>query len=252
MDAGTSSPHTATNSSPPLPKKVPRRMTTTADQPMTNVGVGSDVRRYATPRNMYEHIDAATRNLAPQECVRNFCGVIESMREQDLVIETELFPRDALEFYTAFNLEGAVKPAPEVEVRMDELKTAYLDPFRGSGQGDYRHGMIAKVENVVDCLSRFPGSKRAVLAVPFGEPGRGSAEVSHEEDESAKCVRELHLYIDGADQKLHATGFMRAQAASIFPKNVHFIGKLMNFIAARLGREVGTYTHFVTTLVHGR
>jgi len=219
---------------------------------MTNMGGTGELRRYATPRKMYEHMEAATQSLAKHECVRNFVGVIESMSEDNLVIETELFPRDALEFYTAFNLDGVVQPVPEVAIRLDELKTAYLDPSRGAAQGDYRHGMHAKIENVVDCLSRFPGSKRAVIAVPFGEPGRGSAEVTHEEDDSAKCVRELHIYIDGADQKLHATGFMRAQAVTIFPKNIHFIGKLLNFIAVRLGRQVGTYTHFVTTLVHGR
>lgn len=42
------------------------------------------------------------------------------------------------------------------------------------------------------------------------------------------------------------------QAATIFPKNIHYIGTIMHIVARRLGVPVGAYTHFVTTLVDGR
>jgi hypothetical protein len=122
----------------------------------------------------------------------------------------------------------------------------------------------------------------------------------HMHTDFAKCLRELHFYLDhpldapragamasgtggtgatasDADRLLCCTGFMRAQAVSIFPKNIHFIGKsptdgtpfvcrsvdrrgacsvcsgaMMHIIAGRLQRKVGHYTHFVTTLVAER
>jgi hypothetical protein len=45
---------------------------------------------------------------------------------------------------------------------------------------------------------------------------------------------------------------MRAQAAIIFPKNIHFIGSVMDEVAKRVGVEGGSYTHFVVTLVRDR
>jgi hypothetical protein len=209
------------------------------------------VTRFGAPRDMYEWMEAATRDLAPDACVRNFCAAIERMDRDAIVVETPLFPADALAFYTHHNLGSAATPPPELFARMDELRTRYYDPARGGAQGDYRAGMASKVQDVVDCLRRYPGSKRAVLCIPFSS-GQGSHEVSHESTDEAKCLREIHFYIDGADARVHASGFMRAQAAAIFPKNIHFIGTLLNVVAESLGRLPGSYTHFVTTLVHGR
>ena len=76
--------------------------------------------------------------------------------------------------------------------------------------------------------------------------------LDHSVDEAAKCLRELHFCLErrGVDApvSLHCTGFMRAQAAVIFPKNIHFIGTVMHDIARRLGVPTGTYTHFVTAM----
>lgn len=75
--------------------------------------------------------------------------------------------------------------------------------------------------------------------------------------DEAKCLRELHFYLDdpaSGPRRLSCTGTIRAQAASIFPKNIHdhFIGTMMQHIAQQLKVEVGTYTHQVTTLAEGR
>ena len=43
------------------------------------------------------------------DIVRNFHGVIEDMSPPATVVETELFPEDALEFYTLHNL-GLLDP----------------------------------------------------------------------------------------------------------------------------------------------
>ncbi len=166
---------------------------------------------------------------------RCFVATVLDMSGDAIVVETELFPRAALDFYTAHNLD---------ELPADDARYATLySSARGGGQGDYRVGMRDKIANVVDCLTRFPGSKRAVLTVP-------ARNVSHEVDEDAKCLREVHFFIEGG--ALHAAGFMRAQAASIFPKNLHFIGTILQRVAAALRVPTGRYTHFVTTLVSGR
>lgn len=209
------------------------------------------VRRFETPSAMLRVMEDLTRDLPPDGCVRNFCGVVERMDPSATVCATDLFPADALTFYTFHNLAGAVAPPPEVASRMDALHAKYYEAARGGSQGDYRTGMAAKVDDVVACLSAHPGSKRALICIPYSS-GKASHEVRHEDTSEAKCLRELHLYIDASDNRLHASGFMRAQAASIFPKNIHLVGTLLDAIATRLGVQPGTYTHFVTTLVHGR
>jgi len=145
------------------------------------------------------------------------------------------------------------------------LHAAFYTPARGGGQGDYRDGIAEKIANVVSCLRAFPHSKRAVLAIPHTRAGSITAD--HTNTDEAKCLRELHFHLDdGPDPadpddataalppgpRLCCTGFMRAQAASIFPKNIHFIGTLMHQIARQLNVPVGSYTHIVTTLVNER
>jgi hypothetical protein len=147
------------------------------------------------------------------QIVRNF--------HQDIVmdewlIETELFSRDALEAYTAWNLGHELKP---------EQRRWFSDQ-RGGAQGDYREGMRGKVDNVVDCLTRFPSSKRAVITIPNNSQPR------HDFDGDAKCMRELHFHRHG--NTVDATVLFRAQAALIFPKNIHFIGALMQEVGSRL------------------
>jgi hypothetical protein len=86
--------------------------------------------------------------------IRNFHGVVKDM--SNVVVETELFPAAALSFYTAYNLN---RTDP---VRDSASYEAYYSAARGGGQGDYRAGINEKIDNVVDCLTKFPLSKRAV------------------------------------------------------------------------------------------
>lgn len=194
---------------------------------------------FPTPAAMHAHIMGATRDLSEGECVRNFVGKVENMKDDELAVATPLFTKEALEFYTAHNM-CAITP----DTHPEEYKKWYNEA-RGGSQGDYREGLVEKINNVVDCLTNFPQSKRAVLTVPYASEGSMTAD--HTRDDQAKCLRELHFYIE--NDKLSCTGFMRAQAASIFPKNIHFIGKLMNTVAKQLDIGTGSYTHIVTTLV---
>lgn len=224
--------------------------TATATAPMKGVSRGAaDV--FESASAMYDAMHALTSSLAPDECVRCFCGCVPVSARESFVVETPLFPRLALLYYTASNLGGALPAPPELADRMEEAAAQFQSDARGGSQGLYRDGIEAKVANVIDCLRRFPGSKRAVLTIPYSS-GLDSSAVAHDNTVEAKCLRELHLFIDAADGRLHGAGFMRAQATLIFPKNMHFIGTLMHGVADQLGVPVGTYTHFVTTLVHGR
>lgn len=145
--------------------------------------------------------------------VRNFH---QDILMDDWLIETELFSREALEAYTAWNLGRELRP---------EQRRWFSDQ-RGGSQGDYREGMSEKIDNVVDCLTRFPSSKRAVITIPNNSQPR------HDSDGDAKCMRELHFHLN--EGALDATVLFRAQAALIFPKNIHFIGELMREVGARL------------------
>jgi hypothetical protein len=278
------------------------------------------IRRFRSPADM---LDNMTRITAGGKTVHNFCAAVDDMGPESIVVETPLFPRDALTFYTRFNL-NTLDLAKEEDKALHER---FYNPARGGGQGDYRAGIKEKVENVVDCLTRFPASKRAVLTIP-------NRSIDHTVDEEAKCLRELHFYTEpvpsgsgagagagAGSRQVSCTGFMRAQAATIVPKNIHFIGEegrgtggvcvcvcarawtgrlvlvgvlatacgwhpsgegacsishpssepnptwntphlflqrppragtIMHTVADRLGMPVGSYTHFVTTLVDGR
>ncbi len=145
--------------------------------------------------------------------IRNFH---QDISMEDWLIETELFSREALEAYTAWNLGHELKPE----------QRRFFSEQRGGAQGDYRAGMRDKVANVVDCLTRFPASKRAVITIP------NTPLPTHLSDGDAKCMRELHFHLN--EGALDATVLFRAQAALIFPKNIHFIGGLMQEVGARL------------------
>lgn len=155
----------------------------------------------------------------------------------DHVVETDLFPVVALDVYSDWNLELPVSDAD---------RERYFTARRGGGQGDYRAGMRAKIANVVDCLTHFPASKRAVISV-VSDPA-----ASHTDDDAAKCLREIHFHLDG--DRLDATVLFRSQAAEIFPKNIHFVGRVMAEISERLPGAVrpGTLHYLATILVSDR
>ncbi len=117
--------------------------------------------------------------------------------------------------------------------------------------------MKKKIANVVDCLLKFPKSKRAVITIP------NNPHHSHESDDDSKCMREIHFYFNEAQDQLDATVLMRAQAAEIFPKNIHFVGCLVERVVNELNAKSdddeetkkcspGELFYLVTTLVSVR
>ena len=166
--------------------------------------------------------------------VRNY---VQCLVMSDYCVETPLFPREVLFAYSAWNLG---RPLEDIDQRA-------FTPERGGEQGDYRDGMPAKIANSIDCLSRYPQSKRAVITIG------NNPHAVHENDVDAKCLREIHLYLDDR-QQLSATVFFRAQAVSIFPKNIHFIGSLMDEVAQSLPHQptLGTVFYLATVLVSER
>lgn len=165
-----------------------------------------------------------------QKAVRN---LHLDIRLDPWLVETDLFPKEALEAYSAWNLEQDIPT---------HLREKYFSAHRGGSQGDYREDMGAKIDNVVDCLTHYPQSKRAVITIP------NDASPSHRDDASAKCMREIHFYIE--DNTVGATVLFRAQAAEIFPKNIHFIGEMVAEVAKRLGREMRPgQLHYLTSIL---
>ncbi|WGL17194.1 hypothetical protein PVT68_02575 [Microbulbifer bruguierae] len=155
----------------------------------------------------------------------------------DFLVETELFPRAVLEAYSAWNLGKVLQPEQE----------RYFSTLRGGGQGDYRDKMPQKIANVIDCLTKFPESKRAIVVIP------NNPSPDHVTDDDAKCMREIQFYFDNKG-RLCATVFFRAQAALIFPKNIHFIGSMMREIAVSLPQQpsLGALFYLTTFLVADR
>eukprot|EP00978_Attheya_sp_CCMP212_P027221 scaffold91019_cov49-Attheya_sp.AAC.4 len=193
---------------------------------------------FATAKELYEHILEITKP-GGELVVRNFVGVIEDIRPAPSLVETDLFPRGALEYYTKKNMGFDY-----TQEEYDQWQLAE----RGGEQGDYREGMQAKISNVIDCLKKEPLSKRAVIPIPFNSEGSESADWTNQGQN--KCCRELHLYLE--EGKLKCTAIVRMQNANIFVKNIHFFSTLLDYVAKELGVELGEYTHWVTNLCHDR
>eukprot|EP00310_Coccolithus_braarudii_P005280 CAMPEP_0183358732 /NCGR_PEP_ID=MMETSP0164_2-20130417/50082_1 /TAXON_ID=221442 /ORGANISM="Coccolithus pelagicus ssp braarudi, Strain PLY182g" /LENGTH=215 /DNA_ID=CAMNT_0025532675 /DNA_START=17 /DNA_END=664 /DNA_ORIENTATION=- len=193
---------------------------------------------FANAKELYAHLREITKP-GGELVVRNFVGVIEDISVEASLVETELFPREALEFYTKKNMGW--------EYSQDEYDKWFV-PERGGRQGDYREGMQEKIANVIDCLRNEPLSKRAVIPIPFTVEGSMTAD--WKDQGQNKCCRELHLYLE--DGKLKCTAIVRMQNANIFVKNIHFFATLLNDVALALGVELGEYTHWITNLCHDR
>ena len=194
-----------------------------------------------TAQELYAEIRALTA-AGGDYTVHNYMAVIEGRHfaPDKVVVETELFPRPSLEFYTKKNMGWAYT---------DEEHAEWYAPERGGDQGDYREGMPEKIGNAVDCLRAHPTSKRAIIPIPFA--AEGSINVNWEDAGQTKCCRELHLYVED-DGRLCCTGYLRMQNASIFPKNIHFFATLIHDVAEKIGAPVGDYTHIITNLCHDR
>ena len=186
---------------------------------------------------MFEH----SNTLSP---VNDFVGKINCFEEENAIIETELFDIDSLRYYAKKNCG--------LEVTTEE-KELFETEYRGGSQGDYSSEMTQKINNVVDSLVKFPNTKRAVVMM-------NNKWWSHDDTDEAKCLREIHFRLEEVDNnyKLCSTGFFRAQAVDIMPKNFYFVYTIMNEVKNKLNKEndhtvnMGSYTHFVTILVPTR
>jgi len=177
----------------------------------------------------------------------DFVGVIDSFTQENALIETDLFDEGSLKYYGKKNCGMEVS---------DKEKELFETEYRGGSQGDYSIEMSDKIDNVVESLVNFPDSKRAVIMM-------NNNWWSHEDTDEAKCCRELHFRLtpsqsDDYKWKLSCTGFFRAQAVDIMPKNFYFVFNIMNVVREKLNDsldltvEIGSYTHFVTILVPTR
>mmetsp|Transcript_4966 Transcript_4966/g.12363 ORF Transcript_4966/g.12363 Transcript_4966/m.12363 type:complete len:193 (-) Transcript_4966:80-658(-) len=187
---------------------------------------------------MYAHLREITKP-GGEYVVRNFVGVIQDISPAASLVETELFPAGALDYYTKKNMGW--------EYTQEEYDTWQLAE-RGGAQGDYRDGMSEKIGNVINCLATEPLSKRAVIPIPFAR--EGSATIDWTDQGQNKCCRELHFYLE--DGKLKCTGIVRMQNANIFVKNIHFFSVLIDHVAKKLSVPVGEYTHWITNVCHDR
>lgn len=181
-------------------------------------------------RDAWQRMTAASK----ESSVRNY---VQDLDMRDYLVETELFAEEVLVAYSAFNMEKS----------LSDEQMQFMNENRGGAQGNYRDGMARKIANVVDCLTKFPQSKRAIITV-CNEPMH-----DHSSDSDAKCVRELQFYLDD-NGKLSGTAFLRAQAAFLFPKNIHMIGSIMTAVAEQLpGRPtLGTLFYLTGILVADR
>mmetsp|Transcript_19986 Transcript_19986/g.28897 ORF Transcript_19986/g.28897 Transcript_19986/m.28897 type:complete len:215 (+) Transcript_19986:99-743(+) len=204
--------------------------------PSKNLNVGYP--HFDTASEMYDYLREVTKP-GGEYVVRNFVGVIDNISVEASTVETELFPKGALDYYTKKNMGW--------EYSQEEYDTWQL-PERGGAQGDYREGMKEKITNVIDCLKTEPLSKRAIIPIPFAT--EGSQTVDWTNQGQTKCCRELHFYLE--DDKLKCTGIVRMQNANIFVKNIHFFATLIDHVAKELGVPVGEYTHFITNVCHDR
>ena len=192
---------------------------------------------YKNAKEMFEH----SNTLSP---INDFVGKIEYFDEENAIIETDLFDIDSLRYYAKKNC------GLEVTEKEKEL---FETEYRGGSQGDYSSEMAQKINNVVDSLVKFPKTKRAVVMM-------NNQWWFHDDTDEAKCLREIHFRLEEEDNNLNlcSTGFFRAQAVDIMPKNFYFVYTIMSEVLEKVKKEVkfevkmGSYTHFVTILVPTR
>ena len=195
---------------------------------------------FDTAADLYDHIRDISKSAQSKEyVVRNFVGVIRDVSVTASTVETELFPKGALEYYTKKNMGWDYSEEESERWQLQE---------RGGEQGDYRAGIDKKIANAIECLKSEPLSKRATITFPFS--GIGSEANDWTQQGMNKCCRELHLYLE--DGKLKCTAIVRMQNANIFVKNIHFFATLLEHVATELGVEVGEYTHWITNLCYDR
>lgn len=93
---------------------------------------------------------------------------------------------------------------------------------------------------IVELLKQDPASRRAVINLNYA-----NANVIRTKDEP--CTIALQFYI--RENKVHCTGMMRSNDIwRGLPYDIVYFTLLQTIIAKALGKEVGSYTHFATSL----
>lgn len=70
--------------------------------PSNNLNV--NFKHFPTAKELYDHIREISKNESKEFVVRNFIAVIEDISIEASTVETELFPKGALEYYTKKNM----------------------------------------------------------------------------------------------------------------------------------------------------
>lgn len=93
---------------------------------------------------------------------------------------------------------------------------------------------------MVELLKKDPTSRRAVINLNYANPN-----VIKTKDEP--CTIALQFYV--REDKVHCTGMMRSNDIwRGLPYDIVYFTLLQTIIAKALGKEVGSYTHFATSL----
>lgn len=117
-------PTTTTKTSPANP-------TVIQCAPSNNLNVGYP--QFATAKEMYSRlIELTSAGGGGEFVVRNFVGVIQDISVEASMVETDLFPQGALEYYTKKNMGW-----DHTQDECDQWQLAE----RGGEQGDYREGV---------------------------------------------------------------------------------------------------------------
>jgi hypothetical protein len=104
--------------------------------PSKNLNVGFP--HFPTAKELHQRlIDLTTDGGGGEFVIHNFVGVIQDISPSASLVETDLFPKGALEYYTKKNMGW--------EYTQEEYDQWQLAD-RGGAQGDYREG-VSKHEN---------------------------------------------------------------------------------------------------------
>lgn len=103
----------------------------------------------------------------------------------------------------------------------------------------YKHG-FNQIEKVIEILTKTPDNRRAIINI-----NDANADVLETKDE--QCTMFLQFLI--RDNKLNMTAAMRSNDLIYgFVNDIAAFTALQQYIAHRLNIEVGTYTHFASSL----
>jgi len=176
--------------------------------------------------------------IAQEGLFYNYSSCIDSLEHS--VIITDLFPEEALNAYTKYNMGFDV----------NSTEQSYFSAQRGGNQGDYREGITVKIEVAAEQLQADPKAVSFILIPNDPDP-------DIENDAAHKCLQIVQCWLveDGSGKRrLDLSVTLRAQATEIFPKNIHFIAAIQSALVERLGSKIvaGKLYYYAAILSAGR